>query len=165
METHQSGQREHGWKALEQRANHDNSVTGTIQELNKGGALVRVHGVSGFVPFSHMAQKLTEDQIGAEIACHILECDRNRNKLILSNLRWKNTRKRRADGNRENENDTAKGESKDYEDGGATVPTIDEYSKSELLERIQSIEQRKRIVQKHLQECQNELYNAHARLL
>ena len=45
---------EQGWRVLEKALESKQSVTGTIQEFNRGGAIVEVEGVQGFVPISQL---------------------------------------------------------------------------------------------------------------
>ena len=45
---------EQGWRVLEKALESKQSLTGTIQEFNRGGAIVEVEGVQGFVPISQL---------------------------------------------------------------------------------------------------------------
>jgi len=45
---------EQGWRVLEKALESKQSLTGRIQEFNRGGAIVEVEGVQGFVPISQL---------------------------------------------------------------------------------------------------------------
>ncbi len=73
-------------KKLEEIKAKDEIVTGVIVQSVKGGLLVDVMGVRGFVPSSHL--RLREDEnniIGKEIELKILTIDSAQNNFILSN--------------------------------------------------------------------------------
>jgi small subunit ribosomal protein S1 len=69
----------------EQQANNLTIQT-TITEVIKGGVVVEISGLRGFVPGSQLRVKVTnpEHLIGMEIPVKILEVDANRRKLIVS---------------------------------------------------------------------------------
>jgi small subunit ribosomal protein S1 len=57
-------------------------VTGT----NKGGVTVDVQGLRGFIPRSHLAERDDMESLkGTSLTAVILELNRDRNKLVLSN--------------------------------------------------------------------------------
>jgi small subunit ribosomal protein S1 len=74
-----------GWVQLEQQKN-DDTIRAKISAVVKGGVVVDVYGLRGFVPASQLRVKGTtpEELIGMEIPMKILETDTKRNKLILS---------------------------------------------------------------------------------
>ncbi len=74
-----------GWVKLEEIRDKEEVVEGEVISLVKGGVVVEVHGVRGFVPSSQM--RLRGDNTGAKgeaIQFKILEMDKRKNKLILS---------------------------------------------------------------------------------
>ncbi|MFZ5921964.1 MAG: 30S ribosomal protein S1 [Chloroflexota bacterium] len=89
-------QEQMGWDAVEAMLQHDEVYEGAVDGFNKGGLIVPVHGLRGFVPASQvsalrrsMAVGDTPDQrwakmIGEPIAVRVIEVDRERRRLILS---------------------------------------------------------------------------------
>jgi small subunit ribosomal protein S1 len=75
-----------GWVQLEQQKKNDDTIRAKISAVVKGGVVVDVYGLRGFVPASQLRVKGTtpEELIGMEIPMKILETDTKRNKLILS---------------------------------------------------------------------------------
>src|SRR5271156_2458556 len=75
-----------GWVLLEQQKKNDDTIRAKISAVVKGGVVVDVYGLRGFVPASQLRVKGTtpEELIGMEIPMKILETDTKRNKLILS---------------------------------------------------------------------------------
>jgi small subunit ribosomal protein S1 len=75
-----------GWVQLEQQKKSDETIRARISAVVKGGVVVDVYGLRGFVPASQLRVKGTtpEELIGMEIPMKILETDTKRNKLILS---------------------------------------------------------------------------------
>jgi ribosomal protein S1 len=75
-----------GWVQLEQQKKNDDTIRARISAVVKGGVVVDVYGLRGFVPASQLRVKGTtpEELIGMEIPMKILETDTKRNKLILS---------------------------------------------------------------------------------
>ncbi len=75
-----------GWVQLEEIKKHDKTIKAKISALVKGGVVVDVYGLRGFVPASQLRVKSTtlEDLIGLEIPMKILEADVKHNKLVLS---------------------------------------------------------------------------------
>ncbi len=74
-----------GWVKLEAVKDKEETVEGEVISIVKGGVVVEVHGVRGFVPSSQM--RLRGDNTGAKgeaIQLKILELDKRKNKLILS---------------------------------------------------------------------------------
>jgi hypothetical protein len=55
---------------------------------NRGGALVRIEGLRGFIPGSHIStREAKEDLVGQELPLKFLEVDEDRNRLVLSHRR------------------------------------------------------------------------------
>lgn len=75
-----------GWVQLENQKKNDDTIRAKISAVVKGGVVVDVYGLRGFVPASQLRVKGTtpEELIGMEIPMKILETDTKRNKLILS---------------------------------------------------------------------------------
>ena len=63
--------------------NNNETVTGKITNLTKGGILVNVMGIKGFVPTSQI--KVSDYKVSDEIELKILSLDVEKNNFILSN--------------------------------------------------------------------------------
>jgi len=90
---------EKSWRLAEQIMQNNEIIEAEVIDHNKGGLLVNVHGLRGFVPISQvlglrresgerseeddLAQKLGE-MMRRTLALKIIELNRNRNRLILS---------------------------------------------------------------------------------
>jgi small subunit ribosomal protein S1 len=75
------------WAALEDKKNTDEIFEARIQEVVKGGVVVEIDGLRGFIPASHLRVKGGSNNpklVGETIPCTILEIDRQQSKLILS---------------------------------------------------------------------------------
>lgn len=75
----------YAWKELEALKDEDATVEGTVASVVKGGVLVEVKGVRGFIPSSHLRAKDTENIVGEKIELKILSLDPAQNNFILSN--------------------------------------------------------------------------------
>jgi len=89
---------EHGWITLKKESELGNVVTGVIKNFNKGGAVIEVEGVQGFVPVSQLLTPFQmdttdssssgtnndESRIGQSINMKVMTLDRNQKTLILS---------------------------------------------------------------------------------
>ncbi|NCP87235.1 MAG: 30S ribosomal protein S1 [Anaerolineae bacterium CG_4_9_14_3_um_filter_57_17] len=84
-----------GWEVVEKMQETGEPFDGIVDGYNKGGLIVLVHGLRGFVPASqislsrrNLVQGDTPDrwakQIGETISVRIIEVDRERRRLILS---------------------------------------------------------------------------------
>ncbi len=75
-----------GWVLLENHKKNDETIKAKISAVVKGGVVVDIYGLRGFVPASQLRVRGTtpEELIGLEIPMKILETDLKRNKLILS---------------------------------------------------------------------------------
>jgi len=85
-----------GWDLVEKMVETGEDFEGKIEGYNKGGLIVPVHGLRGFVPASQIsmnrrnaAQGDTPDarwvkMIGQPITIRVIEVDRQRRRLILS---------------------------------------------------------------------------------
>lgn len=75
----------YAWKEIEELKEQDATVEGTVVSVVKGGVLVEVKGVRGFVPSSHLRAKDTDNIVGQKIELKILSLDPSQNNFILSN--------------------------------------------------------------------------------
>ncbi len=75
----------YNWRELEDKKVADETVEGVITGIVKGGVLVEVNNVKGFVPSSHLRMKVTEDMVGSKIELKILSMDAQQGNFILSN--------------------------------------------------------------------------------
>lgn len=75
-----------GWVLLDQHKKLDETIRAKISAVVKGGVVVDIYGLRGFVPASQLRVRGTtpDELIGLEIPMKILETDIKRNKLILS---------------------------------------------------------------------------------
>ena len=76
------------WLNVADKLDSGEAVTGAITGFNRGGALVDVDGLKGFVPTSHLAwaPRNTEDggRIGENIQLKVIELDRARRRAVFS---------------------------------------------------------------------------------
>jgi len=76
------------WERVRQLQKEDATVRSAIFATNRGGALVRIEGLRGFIPGSHIStRKPKEDLVGEELPLKFLEVDEDRNRLVLSHRR------------------------------------------------------------------------------
>lgn len=75
----------YNWKELEKIKEADEIILGTIASCVKGGVLVDILGIRGFVPSSHLRSKEAEIKVGDKIELKILTLDSQQNNFILSN--------------------------------------------------------------------------------
>jgi small subunit ribosomal protein S1 len=82
---------EMSWLAVADNLENGEPVTGTITGFNRGGALVDVSGLRGFVPTSHLAwaPKNSGDddagnRIGESVQLKVIEVDRARRRAVFS---------------------------------------------------------------------------------
>ncbi len=74
----------YAWQELERLKEEDSVIEAEVTAEVKGGMLVDVLGVRGFVPSSHIRAKEAEDLIGQKIKLKILSVDSKQNNLIMS---------------------------------------------------------------------------------
>lgn len=73
------------WKTLEQLMENDTVVDCTVTAVVKGGLLVEIMGLRGFIPSSHLRVRHSlEELIGQTLPAKIINLDRQRNNIILS---------------------------------------------------------------------------------
>ncbi len=73
------------WQTLQQAKNNNDSILANVVSLVKGGVIVEVAELRGFIPASQLRTGMPFDGlIGKEIEVKILEADAKKNKLIFS---------------------------------------------------------------------------------
>lgn len=73
------------WNKLEELMAQDAVVQCKVTAVVKGGLLVEVLGLRGFIPSSHLRVKQpVDDMVGQELPTKIINLDRQRNNIILS---------------------------------------------------------------------------------
>ena len=85
---------EKSWRVLQQKFEAGEVIEATVKNYNKGGLLVDLDGVRGFVPASQVTEIRGGDEaskqgdmarlIGSQIPLKVIEINRHRNRLILS---------------------------------------------------------------------------------
>ncbi|NEP19740.1 MAG: 30S ribosomal protein S1 [Leptolyngbya sp. SIO4C1] len=76
------------WERVRQLQGEDATVRSDVFATNRGGALVRIEGLRGFIPGSHIStRKPKEDLVGEALPLKFLEVDEERNRLVLSHRR------------------------------------------------------------------------------
>lgn len=76
------------WERVRQLQEEDVTVRSNVFATNRGGALVRIEGLRGFIPGSHISARETkEDLVGEDLPLKFLEVDEERNRLVLSHRR------------------------------------------------------------------------------
>lgn len=84
---------EQGWVVLQRALDNNLMVEGIITGYNKGGVVIDVEGVQGFIPLSQLApidrnagdqEHVLAQRVGQRIKSQLLEVNRRRNRVILS---------------------------------------------------------------------------------
>jgi ribosomal protein S1 len=75
----------YAWQELEKAKAGDEIILATIAGIVKGGLLVDVSGVRGFIPSSQLRGKESDLEVGGKIEVKILTLDPQQNNFILSN--------------------------------------------------------------------------------
>ncbi|MGB7416909.1 MAG: S1 RNA-binding domain-containing protein, partial [Thermosynechococcaceae cyanobacterium] len=76
------------WERVRQLQEEDATVRSAVFATNRGGALVRIEGLRGFIPGSHISTRnAKEELIGEDLPLKFLEVDEERNRLVLSHRR------------------------------------------------------------------------------
>jgi small subunit ribosomal protein S1 len=76
------------WERVRQLQTEDATVRSGVFATNRGGALVRIEGLRGFIPGSHIStRQAKEDLVGQDLPLKFLEVDEDRNRLVLSHRR------------------------------------------------------------------------------
>ncbi|MGE0201590.1 MAG: 30S ribosomal protein S1 [Candidatus Melainabacteria bacterium] len=73
------------WANLEELMKNDTVVECVVSSVVKGGLLVEVSGLRGFIPSSHLrVKKPLESMVGDTLPTKIINLDKTRNNIILS---------------------------------------------------------------------------------
>eukprot|EP00184_Porphyridium_aerugineum_P005213 CAMPEP_0184700106 /NCGR_PEP_ID=MMETSP0313-20130426/8700_1 /TAXON_ID=2792 /ORGANISM="Porphyridium aerugineum, Strain SAG 1380-2" /LENGTH=378 /DNA_ID=CAMNT_0027159513 /DNA_START=96 /DNA_END=1232 /DNA_ORIENTATION=+ len=75
------------WERLAQLQTEDVTVYATIESVNRGGAMVRIENLRGFVPGSHMSMQVNEDCVGTTLPLKFIEVDAEKGRVVLSHRR------------------------------------------------------------------------------
>lgn len=75
-----------GWNKLEEAKRANETLVGTVVSVVKGGIILDLYGIRGFIPTSQLRIKNTQQDslLNTELPAKILEIDQKKNKLILS---------------------------------------------------------------------------------
>lgn len=83
-------QYERAWGRIEEIKTKDETVTGPVIEVVKGGLILDI-GLRGFLPASLVEMRRVRDlqpYVGQELECRIIELDKNRNNVVLSRRKF-----------------------------------------------------------------------------
>jgi len=75
------------WTAMEQAMTEETELTVRVKEMTKGGLLVDLDGIYGFIPTSQMGHDLESNPGGTidkQLRVKVVEVDRPQNRLVLS---------------------------------------------------------------------------------
>ena len=75
------------WQAVAQKESDGEILDAEVREQNKGGLIVNIMGLRGFLPSSQVARQFSGnlmELVGTKIPVKILEVNRKRNRLIVS---------------------------------------------------------------------------------
>ncbi len=75
----------HTWAELEKIKEADETIAVVVSQVVKGGLIVDVSGVQGFIPQGQLSARGTVSNVGDKIDVKILTLDKAQNNLILSN--------------------------------------------------------------------------------
>ena len=76
------------WERVRQLQAEDATVRSGVFATNRGGALVRIEVLRGFIPGSHISTRQPkEDLVAQDLPLKFLEVDEERNRLVLSHRR------------------------------------------------------------------------------
>eukprot|EP01018_Ginkgo_biloba_P014948 Gb_02217 [translate_table: standard] len=74
------------WERCRQLQTEDVVVKGKVASANRGGVVVLVEGLRGFVPFSQISTRLNiEELVDKDIPLKFMEVDEEQTRLVLSN--------------------------------------------------------------------------------
>jgi len=79
------------WAAIEKLQQDGGSVRGPVLEVVKGGLIMDVAGLRGFLPASLVEMRRVRDlqpYVGRELDAKVLELDKSRNNVVLSRRAW-----------------------------------------------------------------------------
>lgn len=115
------------WDKLEEALQNEEVIEAAVKEVVKGGILVDLGGINGFVPASQIDRGYVEnlnEYVGQTLKLKVLEVDRTRNKAVLSRkkvLEEELEEKRNELWNNLKEGQTVKGIVKRLTDFGAFI--------------------------------------------
>lgn len=72
------------WETLKKIQKEDGKVSCEISEVTRGGIIVDVLGLQGFIPASHLLETTEQNTPGTHIDAKIIELDVDSNRLVLS---------------------------------------------------------------------------------
>ena len=75
----------HTWTELEKIKENDEVIAALVTQVVKGGVIVDISGVQGFIPQGQLSSKDAGAKQGDKIEVKILTLDKSQNNLILSN--------------------------------------------------------------------------------
>jgi len=76
------------WERVRQLQKEDATIYSEVFATNRGGALVRVEGLRGFIPGSHISTRKAKEELVADfLPLKFLEVDEESNRLVLSHRR------------------------------------------------------------------------------
>ena len=76
------------WERVRQLQKEEATIYSEVFATNRGGALVRVEGLRGFIPGSHISTRKPKEELVADfLPLKFLEVDEERNRLVLSHRR------------------------------------------------------------------------------
>ena len=75
----------HTWAELEKIKEADETISVVVSQIVRGGVVVDVSGVQGFIPQGQLCARETIANVGDKIDVKILTLDKSQNNLILSN--------------------------------------------------------------------------------
>lgn len=80
-------QLEAAWNRCREMQANDEAVTGEVLSVNRGGLLIEVEHLRGFVPQSHIGVRTPnrEELVGQTMPVKFLEVDEEKNRLVMSN--------------------------------------------------------------------------------
>ena len=73
------------WEELEEIKEKDEIIAGTIVSKIRGGLIVDIQGLKGFVPTSQISLRELNHEVGEKIELKILTLDAQQNNFVLSN--------------------------------------------------------------------------------
>jgi len=74
------------WDRIKQIKNEDMILPVEVKNINKGGLIIEVENIKGFIPNSHLAYMVNKDSIiNQKLACKLLIANEQCNQLVLSN--------------------------------------------------------------------------------
>lgn len=75
----------YAWQELKKLKDANETIVGEVVQIVRGGILVDIIGVRGFVPSSQIQNKGTEYNVGDKIEVKIISLDEEHNNFVLSN--------------------------------------------------------------------------------